>query len=401
MDLSPGELVLKEELLNQNFRPTRPVDDQSIFAGRNSQLSQALDAIGMPGQHVVIHGERGVGKTSLANIATKIASEAPESRTLAVSVTCNNDDTFPSVWKRVMRQVPLASSGGSTAQVQMTFEPALGYNVTPDEVHRVLVDATYNRKLVIVVDEFDQIQNEHHQTRFSNTIKALSDHGVQATVVLVGVAKSVGALLKGHQSVERNLAQVSMPRMSGDELREVLKNGLEPAAMTISREARDFIASISQGLPNYAHLLGLHSGKAALDRKSADVVMADVNIAISRAITQAQESIKTAYHTATDSPRKESIYRHVLLACALAPADAMNSFAPSDVRSPLERVIGKEYHIRAFLQHLKGFTQAQRGEILQQTGGSRRFRYSFTNPLMRPYVIMRGLEDKLISEKDV
>ncbi len=50
------------------FTPSAPVDDAALFAGRTTQLLKVVNAISQRGQHVVIFGERGVGKTSLSNI---------------------------------------------------------------------------------------------------------------------------------------------------------------------------------------------------------------------------------------------------------------------------------------------------------------------------------------------
>jgi len=59
----------------QVFTPAAPIDAESLFAGRNTQIRQVVDAVIQKGQHAIIFGERGVGKTSLANIiSTKLTS---------------------------------------------------------------------------------------------------------------------------------------------------------------------------------------------------------------------------------------------------------------------------------------------------------------------------------------
>ena len=59
----------------------------------------------------------------------------------------------------------------------------------------------------------------------------------------------------------------------------------------------------------------------------------------------------SAYHSATFSTR-ETLYRQVLLACALAPGDDLRYFASADVRAPLSMIMGRPYDIPAFSQHL-------------------------------------------------
>lgn len=61
----------KEELLkilNKVFSPIAPIKRKDFFFGRRMQLDHIVDAINETGQHAILYGERGVGKTSLANI---------------------------------------------------------------------------------------------------------------------------------------------------------------------------------------------------------------------------------------------------------------------------------------------------------------------------------------------
>lgn len=53
---------------NQLFTPSTPISVADLFAGRSSQIYRIIDAIGERGRHVILYGERGVGKTSLAQI---------------------------------------------------------------------------------------------------------------------------------------------------------------------------------------------------------------------------------------------------------------------------------------------------------------------------------------------
>jgi DNA polymerase III gamma/tau subunit len=50
------------------FTPSAPIDNQALFAGRVNQLNRIIGAVSQRGQHAILFGERGVGKTSLANV---------------------------------------------------------------------------------------------------------------------------------------------------------------------------------------------------------------------------------------------------------------------------------------------------------------------------------------------
>jgi hypothetical protein len=53
--------------------------------------------------------------------------------------------------------------------------------------------------------------------------------------------------------------------------------------------------------------------------------------------------------------------------------------------------------IPSFAMHLNAFSSASRGPVLKKDGVLRKFRYRFTNPLLQPYVLMRGIKDGLIA----
>jgi hypothetical protein len=64
-------------------------------------------------------------------------------------------------------------------------------------------------------------------------------------------------------------------------------------------------------------------------------------------------------------------------------------------------VTGKDYDIPAYSRHLYDFCEESRGKILQRQGERKRFRFRFTNPLMEPFVVLKGVADGLISESQI
>ena len=61
----------------------------------------------------------------------------------------------------------------------------------------------------------------------------------------------------------------------------------------------------------------------------------------------------------------------------------------------------KRYEIAAFSRHLADFCSDDRGPVLERTGVPRRYRFRFRNPLLQPFVIMKGLAEKLITRSDL
>lgn len=272
--------------------------------------------------------------------------------------------------------------------------------ITPDHVRRTLAQLAKGLILVPVFDEFDRIRDGHVCTLMADTIKTLSDYAIPATVVIIGVADSVNELIGEHQSIERALIQVPMPRMSRSETEQIVQNGLVRLQMTIDGDALDEIARLSQGLPYITHLLALNSSKTTIADQRRQITSGDVDRGIKAAVDQWHQSIKSAYYHATKSQQPGHIYKEVLLACALAEADDLGYFAAADVRGPLRAITGKSYDIPNFARHLKELSESGRGDMLNRTVEKRRLRYRFNSPMMRPYVVMRGFSEQLL-DKDM
>lgn len=394
--LTPEKAEQLSLLASGIFTPAAPIDDKALFAGRRKQVRQVIDAINQKGQHAIIFGDRGVGKTSLANV---LASFLPGGPVISRRINCDKGDSYNSVWNKVFSEIQIQDVthvGGFSGSGYPPRVDASAEIISPDVVRRQLEKWSATSLPILIIDEFDRIEHSYRAI-FADTIKNLSDHAVGATVIIVGVADSVDQLLSEHESIHRALVQIKMPRMSKEEIKEIITNGLARLEMSVEDETLDRIAVLSQGLPHYAHLLGLHVSRAALDKLSTHVDISFLDAAIGKAIEAAQQSIRSAWHKAIISARKDNLFGDVMLACALAKTDDMGTFAAQDVRNPMQLVTGKPYDIPSFAQHLNEFSDSKRGNILQKMGESRRFRYRFTNPLMPPFVIMRGFADNKVT----
>jgi Cdc6-like AAA superfamily ATPase len=382
------------------FTPAAPVDEQQLFAGRIEQLRQVLDVVSQKGQHAIIFGERGVGKTSLANILAKFSGD----RFLAVRKNCDTSDDYSSLWNKVFSEIVLTqevNKPGFTVDPLIQYSPLCDTTVkaTPESVRQTLTKLANQRTPLIILDEFDRISTSETRATMADTIKMLSDHAIPATIILVGVADSVDGLIKEHLSIERALVQIKMPRMSNTELKDLIDRGLKMLKMSITGEAKDHITLLCQGLPHYTHLLTLHSVRQALDSHSKSITLENVESAISKALEQAQQTTQSAYHKAIMSPRKENIFAQVLLACALTRTDDLGYFAAADVRRPLSMSMKRTYEVPGFSRHLNDFCDPERGPILNKIGKIRRYRFRFVNPLMQPFVVMQGFTNRLIDRR--
>jgi histone H3/H4 len=168
--------------------------------------------------------------------------------------------------------------------------------------------------------------------------------------------------------------------------------------MTIQKAAVDSVTGVSQGLPHYTHLLTQLAGQAALSARRATVEGGDMDAAVERAIDRAGQSVAAAYHRAVED--EEGRRRDVLLACALADEDEFGFFSTADVGGPLRQIRSQQLEEEVLSGELDKLADGEEEPVLQRGGfGSRRYR--FANPLLQPYVVMRGLSDGLVKPRDV
>lgn len=370
--------------LARTFTPATPVSRRDAFSGRYQQINDIVMAVVQPGRHVVLYGERGVGKTSLANILSELLiGEGDNRRDFAKRITCNAGDTFRSIWRRALTEL-----GCEIPEEWQYGEP------NPDDLRRIL--AGVKPPMVIVLDEYDRVDDDDSLSRMADTIKALSDHAVETKLVIVGVSDSIEALIGEHESVKRAIEEVQMPRMSSLEIMQVVDRGFDAVGMTVAADALIRITKISEGLPTYAHLLSLKAGNRAVDDDRDEVTLAHVDLAIRDVLDSHMN--RATYAQAVQSSRADNLYAHVLVACALAQKDQLGYFTASAVREPLSRIMGRPYDIPAFARHLKAFLEPDRGSVLQRTGPERSFRYRFRDPLLQPYALLSGIADEIIPQ---
>lgn len=385
------------------FTPSAPVDTKDLFSGRLEQIRTVINGITQRGQHVIIFGERGVGKTSLANV---IHDYLPtQEGIISVKVNCDVNMTFETLFKTVLEEISLEfkkpGTGFNAEDKTETYN--LGDSVKKDDINPNklrYIFKSLGKHSIVIIDEFDRIDEQKVKNIIADTIKNFSDYSVDATFVLVGVADSVDTLISGHQSIERALVQVKMPRMSVGELEQVVDNGLKKLDLLIDPEAKRRIINLSQGLPHYTHLLCLHAAQSAIELGENKISNEKVEKAIDKAIEKTQQTVIDSYHRAISSPRG-NLYPQVLLACAMAKKNEMGFFNATDIKAPLSKILGKSYEISAFARHLKEFCGAERGPILQKDGFPRRYRYRFLNPMIEPFVIMKGLAGNMINDGDL
>lgn len=386
--------------VNNAFSPFHPISLREFFAGRIEQIGRIQRAISAPGQHIILYGDRGVGKTSLANIVPYLAE-----RKKVFFHRCSAQDDYTSIFGDFIRRlesemiiVKKAETHSSDKDgklklgivegrlksekmTETTYKPIQERRIEPGFIFETLKQ----HRLVLVIDEFDRVRNNDVNQKMADTIKALSDENSLCKIMIVGVAASVNELIGEHQSTARSLCQIQLQRMSKEELDEIICKGEAALALDLkfAPGAKRKIVNLSDGLPYYTQLLSYYSVIAWAQNKNAEsrINEGDLTAGMSEAISNASETLRSGYERAIKTVKgKTQRFRNILWSFAMEnDIDVQVQVIARNV----SEIENKTITVLGFSYHLSELTKEQRGEVLTRiTKGW----YRFTDPLMRGYV---------------
>jgi hypothetical protein len=381
----------------QQFTPSTPIAVAEFFSGRKKEIGQLFEAIAERGRHAIVYGERGVGKTSLSQVAPLMLPRGVR-QVHHIRKAADPLDNFTSIWRKVFRDIRITTEIDGRQATANIADHYADRDITPDDVVRELSSFNQNDVPIVVVDEFNEVTDEATSQLMANTIKGLSDGGVNATVVVVGMADNVTQLIAGHESISRCCEEVLMPRMNQEELRDVIETRVARLGMDIEGNAKWKIINLSKGLPTFVHGLGKFSCYAAIDRRRLTIIEGDTDCAIDTILESSQQSLKQAFEKAVKSNQPTAKFRHVLTACALAKADESGFFTQTAVRGPLSQMLGRNIEIGHLRPQLHELIEDKRGKVIERVGEERGYRYRFSDPAMQPYVIMAGIKAGILTD---
>ena len=381
-------LILK---LNEVFSPISPIKQKDFFYGRINQLEKIADAINEVGQHAVLYGERGVGKTSLANImATSYTNLFP------VKITCNRQDNFKTLWESALNKIQfskttkgLGFNSQETKQV-ITLGNQISsiVNLRPSHIENILSELS-TFKLLFIFDEFDNIRNKTTRASFADLIKTLSDNNTNTTIILVGIADNIESLIGSHQSLERCLKQVKMPRMKKEESDEIIDNGMRKLGISIEKIVKDKIFEFSSGFPHYIHLLSKYGANELINNNKNNFSLPYLNIAIREGIENTSEQLRISFRRAVLSSNSSTKWRDLIFACANSEIDEFNAFTITEIVMQYNKITKRNVKNSSLNYNLNQLLRENRGEVLAKLGKGMSTRYMFKNPMMRAFVKLK------------
>jgi Cdc6-like AAA superfamily ATPase len=293
--------------LRDAFTPSQPVNDRNRFAGRVSLLTDLIRAIEDERLHVVLYGQRGIGKTSMLHVLTQAASEA---RYRVAYVSCGAGSSLDETFRAISRSVPLlfhADYGPTSLEGERgdTFADLLGPTPVTTRGASDLMAKVTGTRLIVMLDEFDRVESAEFRRAIAEFIKNLSDRLARVQLVIAGVAENLTELLSYTPSIQRALFTVEAPPMSTAETRQLVELGEQVAGLRFEHEAVSAITDSAAGLPYLTSLLSHHAALAALDDGRLQVMRKDVAAALDRAVDELGGRLPKSMRRRIDAPERE------------------------------------------------------------------------------------------------
>jgi hypothetical protein len=296
--------------------------------GREKELISLENALYAHGRHAFVIGDRGVGKSSLAQTTAHILQSSDNT---PIIVTCDHNSTLSSV---VLSALNLALNNlklnESQTKIQVSL-PFMSYEYSRSHTNRPELPESINisnavsslasrskwhsKKPVIVNDEFDLVP-ESERRDFGVLLKQLGDQHVNVKLIFTGIADSLNDLMSGHLSSFRQIHQVKLEVLDWSARFEIIDKAFDAFDIGIPDDIRYKIAGLSDGFPSYIHLLCEKILiEAYVSRDSFDGVTFPLFInALDEAIQSVSETLRASYDKATVA--KPEHMHHILWAMA-------------------------------------------------------------------------------------
>lgn len=392
------ERRLKESGVRDVFTPHMPINQESLFRGRSIEVQRILSTLNTPGQHVLLFGDRGVGKSSLANIASKKLIQIAGKE--LIIKRCSKSDSFISIFENVLKKCGIDTSiltktitdslliKGAGHGQSTEREGFINKAKSPSWVCEVIKD--YNA--LFLIDEFDSIIEKEDKHKIAELIKLLSDSNSAFKIFIVGIAESAEELTAGHPSTQRCLKEIKLAKMQQRELIDIINTGSEKLKLNFTRDAKFRICRLSSGYPHFTHLIALKAAEMAIIAELKEIDIDLVNEAIEKSISDCENSLRQSYDETIPSSSTLIIYRRILYATALCYDEFIRS---KDIMFVYKILFNEEITQQKLNQYISKLVSNSNDKILRRlTKGV----YRFTDPRMSAYI--RLVQSDMYTDKE-
>ncbi len=328
-------VALRAKLLSA-YTPARPVVDRRMFAGRTGIMQTLIHAIEEQRLHVVIYGERGVGKSSLLQ---QVSQAAKDARYLVAYIDCGQRSEFDETFRALAEHIPLMfhkTYGPTSIESESGHTLASLLGPEPMTVGQAVeaLSRIEGTRVLLILDDFDHTGSEDFRYKVAELLKSLSDQALHVQALIAGVPAELAKLVGHVPSLHRNVLAMQVPRMSAGEIRDIIRRGEGVGDVHFDDEAVQVIIAACAGSPYLAKLLSYRAAVAAVDDGRQTIEAHDVGAAIEDAIDEFRKTVPRATHYQIDGVTQRGRFP-VLAALAGAAHGTGGWFSMDDVATAL------------------------------------------------------------------
>ena len=276
------------------FTPQLPIIDPEKFAGRKNPIKNAVDAL-YNNKNIIISGERGIGKSSLAyqliNLAegektliNKLHIETSdfEFSYLIADHRCVPGNTIADILNslHVSLYSQINKKGEDTKKTEWGLDLKLFHYNQKHESEKIKIsdmvskfvdlineivksDPGHYNGICFLIDEVDALPPDIELAHFLKaSVEALQFKGHKnVSFIIAGITGTIINLITQHPSFARLFENIELHRMTGEELEEIIISALRGTGVGIIDNTKKQIILYADRFPEPVHLLGYHSFK--------------------------------------------------------------------------------------------------------------------------------------------
>lgn len=393
------------KLYRDVFTPTRPKRSYRDFSGRRDMIEAIIQAVEEERSHVILLGEKSLGKTSLLNIVAECAKEAGY---LVARMTGTADLTFDHFIFAILEQF---SARIAETPVRDILQKRLGTEDLCQLVEREkdldvpaaikVFQKLTEHQAIVLVDDFERIENPELKTRIGELMGVLSDQGAWLSLLLFGRASRARDILPESFESLPNVTWIKLQPMSDEDAERVIARGVASVGVQFSEDVTEAIIRLAQGIPSAIQWLCLLAIRRATQRYASEVEMHDLAEVIGVAASKIDARL-SAFYDELCGPTRGGWADEVLYLAVQTPADANGAFSPDVMSRVSLDVIGRPVLELPLHSALSRFTSEEDQAVLEKVWTAQGTCYRFVNPAMRAIVMLKncgrvsGLSDILL-----
>lgn len=261
------------------FGANHPVENPRDLFGRKRELDELCGSVLDGGVHAVIYGPRGSGKTSLVRVFGDLADERGFS---VIYLSCAGGSGFGDLMLPYLDDIGPESFGMRRDEYEAAVA-SVAAAPTPRSFAGLL-SRVDQEDLILILDEFDRLEDQATKGQLALLIKLLSDMRTRVRLVFVGISGDVSELIEVHASVRRHIVAIGLTPLADNEVENFIRTTSLAIGLDFSPAALALLRWLVCGSPYHMRLYSLQTCLAAIERDQKAVDDTTVLAGLDRAV---------------------------------------------------------------------------------------------------------------------